>query len=498
MEAIEAITHDESLSDALAPGDKLLMGQYEILRYLNSGGFGITYLAKDSLNRTVVIKECFPESFCARVNKTVHARSRSHTDDFRAIVELFVKEAHALSRLNHPSVVGVHQVFEDNATAYMALDLVEGLDLLDIIEAGSPAISPAHLYKITLKLLDAVAHVHEEDLLHRDISPDNVLISEDGHPVLIDFGAAREEASRKSRVLSSVLVVKDGYSPPEFYVKGSAQGPSSDLYALAATLSHAITGEAPPHSQVRLAALAEGQADPYTPLAGRFPAYDDRFLAALDQAMEIIPSRRLQSAEDWVRAIDLSKRVEDARNKAQSDATLDTKVTQLVEWSRREAEAERVQDKTSTRDDRQAATKATDAEAEVGGGPTAEVIDLRPQVDPTIRIYQPSERKRPALTPYERVKSSALKRAVETQSDKAEPAPPMRKPQRLNRFASVPVVFCAYLFYGQTAFEQHTVHAATIQPLMAFSTTLSEEIEGLRTPAEPQRPTVLVNRGLNG
>ena len=96
------IQSQEPISEALAPGSKLLSGQYEILRYLSSGGFGITYLARDSLHRTVVIKECFPEAFCARVNKTVQARTQSYIEDFRAVVRLFIREAHALSRLKHP------------------------------------------------------------------------------------------------------------------------------------------------------------------------------------------------------------------------------------------------------------------------------------------------------------------------------------------------------------------------------------------------------------
>ncbi|WP_300061333.1 serine/threonine-protein kinase [uncultured Roseobacter sp.] len=320
----------EANSEALAPGSQLLSGQYEIIRYLSSGGFGITYLAKDSLNRTVVIKECFPEAFCSRVKKTVRARTRNYVDDFKSIVALFIREAHALSRLDHESVVGVHQVFEDNETAYMALDLVDGKDLLEIIESGTPAMSPPQVRKLTLALLDAIAHVHSQDLLHRDISPDNILVDKAGHPVLIDFGAAREEASRKSRVLSAVLVVKDGYSPQEFYVAGSQQYPCSDLYALAASLSHLISGEAPPNSQARLAALASSQPDLYRPLQGRFPEYDDEFLGAIDQAMSIVPADRMQSAEDWILMIDHDRRADLARARAQNDTSIDLTVSNLV------------------------------------------------------------------------------------------------------------------------------------------------------------------------
>lgn len=319
MSEDQATLADRPVSEALSSGSKLLSGQYEIIRYLNSGGFGITYLARDSLNRTVVIKECFPEAFCSRFNHTVKARTQNYDEDFRSIVKLFIREAHALSRLKHPGVVGVHQVFEDNETAYMALDLVDGKDLLDIIETGDPAMRPDQVHRLTLDLLDAISHVHGQDLLHRDIAPDNILVDRTGCPVLIDFGAAREEASRKSRVLSAVLVVKDGYSPQEFYVAGSQQHPCSDLYALAATLVHLITGEAPPNSQARLSALASNQPDLYQPLSSRFPDYEDAFLEAVDKAMSIIPSERIQSAQEWVLMIDREKRIEIARARADQD-----------------------------------------------------------------------------------------------------------------------------------------------------------------------------------
>ncbi|MEO0915412.1 MAG: serine/threonine protein kinase, partial [Pseudomonadota bacterium] len=107
-----------------------------IEQFLNNGGFGITYLAKDSLLRRVVIKECFPESICRRANSTVRVRSRDQADAFRAIVDLFIEEARGLARLSHPNIVGVHQVFEDNDTAYMAMDFVAGRDLLEIAETS--------------------------------------------------------------------------------------------------------------------------------------------------------------------------------------------------------------------------------------------------------------------------------------------------------------------------------------------------------------------------
>ena len=291
-------------SDELPPGTELLSGQYRIETFIAAGGFGMTYRALDSLDRPVVIKECFPSAFCKRTHLLVQARSRQHQEEFEGIVRLFVQEAKSLAKLRHPNIVGVHQVFQENDTAYMALDFVDGRDLLDILEEDPKSLPPQRIEAILRDMLGAIGFVHGEGMLHRDISPDNVLMKPDGTPVLIDFGAARQQAQKQSRVLSALRVVKDGYSPQEFYVTGAEQGAFSDLYALGASFYHLIAGEAPPDSQQRLAARATGQADPVVPLAGRFPAYPDRVLESIDAALSVLPAERPQCAQDWLRAID--------------------------------------------------------------------------------------------------------------------------------------------------------------------------------------------------
>jgi len=332
MKAIESKDGTEigDFTDELEAGTKLLQGQYVINSFLNSGGFGMTYLAKDSLDRTVVIKECFPATVCTRTDSTVRARSRAHQKDFRSIVRLFLQEARQLAKLDHPNIVGVHQVFEDNETAYMALDFVDGMDLLDIIEDGTHPISPELLSAILLKILSAVGFMHDQNILHRDISPDNILLDQSANPVLIDFGAAREKATKASRALSALLVVKDGYSPQEFYVAGSEQGPPSDLYALAATMYHLIVGQAPPNSQSRVAALAEHRDDPYEPIAYKVAGYEPSFLNAIDRAMKVFPKDRFQSAQEWIVEIDQEMRIELALVAAKQDKDMDVSISQLV------------------------------------------------------------------------------------------------------------------------------------------------------------------------
>ena len=290
----------DSFADELKPGTRLLFGQFTIDSFLNAGGFGITYLARDSLDRKVVIKECFPSSFCRRAETAVAPRSRQRHEEFRSIVALFQQEALNLSQLDHPNIVKVHQVFQDNETAYMAMDHIDGPDLLETVEGTAPRLSRDEIVLILHKMLDALAHVHAQGFLHRDISPDNILLNRTtGEPVLIDFGAARKDVTRKSRALSGLRVVKDGYSPQEFYISGSKQAPNSDLYALAATFSHLVSGEVPKTSQERLSAIANRDGDPQRPLAGRIKGYPAGFLAALDKAMSVFPKDRVQSVAEW-------------------------------------------------------------------------------------------------------------------------------------------------------------------------------------------------------
>lgn len=292
----------DTLADdvALIAGTTLCDGQFTLTHQIGAGGFGLTYKAEDNmLGRTVVIKECFPEDFCMRQGVNVVPRNQQHAQQFQSIVAMFMREARSLAKLRHPNIVGVHRAFEENNTAYMVLDLIEGEDLLDILEKSGKSLTPEIVQDLLLKLLDAVEKVHDMDLLHRDIAPDNIMIDKAGTPVLIDFGAARGDASRKTRMISSLLVVKDGYSPQEFYVAGSLQSPSSDLFALGATFYHLLTGAAPMNSQARMIEIAGNKEDPCLPLTKRIKGYPHAFLDAIDRAMKILPSDRLQSAAEW-------------------------------------------------------------------------------------------------------------------------------------------------------------------------------------------------------
>ena len=164
--------HDHSLR----PGTGLLYGQYTIISQINAGGFGITYLANDSLGRKVAIKECFPGELCLRDGNEMRARNASLRGELDNIVGHFLTEAQRLSSLAHESIVHVHQIFEENATAYMAMDYVEGSDLLDLVEGvNNPSMSPVSIQTLGEQVLHAVAYVHDKGFLHRDLAPDNIM-----------------------------------------------------------------------------------------------------------------------------------------------------------------------------------------------------------------------------------------------------------------------------------------------------------------------------------
>ncbi len=314
--------NDDGGIEELPAGTKLLHGQYKITAYLNSGGFGITYRATDSLGRDVVIKECFPGVMCFRADKEVRVRSKDYANEYATMVRDFVQEAHALAAMDHNNIVKVHQVFEENNSAYMAIDYIDGLDLMAIAEEQPDRLGPHEIERLTRQMLRAIRYVHDHGVLHRDISPDNILLDCDDEPILIDFGAAREKAKKSGHAMSRLKFVKDGYSPQEFYVEGTEQGPWSDLYSFAASIYHLISGEAPVEGQVRLAALAKDDPDPYIPLFGNRKGYTRGFLKAIDKTLQVSPEERFQTADEWLEA--LSMRTERRRSRTRSQIRTST------------------------------------------------------------------------------------------------------------------------------------------------------------------------------
>ena len=277
------------------PDGTELVGDYRIERVLGAGGFGITYLADElALERRVTIKEYFPSDFAARANSVnASPRSQDCDGDYRWGLDRFIEEAQTLAKFNHPHIVRVYRYFRANNTAYMVLHFEEGQSLKNWLKGLGRAPRQKELDRILEPLLQALELIHQSDFLHRDIAPDNIIIRKDGNPVLIDFGSARGEIASHSKTVSAL--VKPGYSPYEQYAETSRQqGPWTDIYALGATLYHAVTGKRPPDAPSRMVN------DEYVPARqAALSAYRARFLRAIDAAMALNVDARPRSIAAW-------------------------------------------------------------------------------------------------------------------------------------------------------------------------------------------------------
>lgn len=289
---------DQSNRNALPAGYKLHW--YEIESILGQGGFGITYLARDTnLDRRVAIKEYLPSDFAVRESdSSVHPLSGNTQPQFEWGLDRFISEAKILSKFEHPNIVRVFAVFEENNTGYLIMPYEEGKSLYSMLK-GKKTLDQTKLLKIIEPILDGLELVHQHEFIHRDIKPDNIFIREDGSPVLLDFGSARQSVTGQVKTLTTL--VSPGYAPFEqYYSKSDEQGPWTDIYGLGATLYRAIAGRAPLDAVDRSKALLDGSRDTFCTAsevgAGR---YSEDFLKAIDHAISFKPIDRPQSISEW-------------------------------------------------------------------------------------------------------------------------------------------------------------------------------------------------------
>lgn len=276
------------------PSGTVLDGKYRIDHLIGAGGFGMTYAAHDlGLNLPVAVKEYYPAQFGMREGTlTVRPVTDRDRDLFDRLKDSFLREARTLAQLRHPAIVRVLSVFEGHGTAYMIMELERGKSLRGWLDGLDRPPTQAELDAIAGPLLDALEAMHAQSFLHRDIAPDNIIVRENGSPVLLDFGAARRVMAELSGALTGI--VKQGYSPQEQYANDPrAQGPWSDIYALGATLYRCVTGRTPDEATLRMLG------DPMQPAAtAATGTYRPAFLAAIDRAMALRPSDRPQSVAE--------------------------------------------------------------------------------------------------------------------------------------------------------------------------------------------------------
>lgn len=235
----------------LQPGTILCGGKYTVEKKIGEGGFGITYKALQSgLNRTVCIKEYFPAGKCARAThaRTVYVQGASE-NIFEKYRQAFVKEAKMLATLHHPNIVEVIDVFDENNTSYMVMAFIEGKSLQNIVNARGRLPYPEVVNYIA-QVTNAVGYLHDRHILHRDIKPDNIMITADYKAILIDFGSAREFEQDKTQIHTSMLT--HGYAPTEQYTANSRKGSYTDIYAIGATMYFVLTGHVPLEAAARL------------------------------------------------------------------------------------------------------------------------------------------------------------------------------------------------------------------------------------------------------
>ncbi len=270
-----------------------MLMEYRVESVLGVGGFGITYLARDTqLEKSVAIKEYFPSAAVSRgANLTVTLATPDMANEYEAGLDRFLKEARTLAGFSHPHIVRVNRYFKDHGTGYMVMDYEDGESLKAWLRRAPQP--PADVVKgLLAPLLDGIEKVHEVGFLHRDIKPDNIFVRKRGDPVLIDFGSARQAMAGATHTLTTL--VTPGYAPFEQYSANADQGPYTDLYALGGVLFFAMTGQNPPD------AIGRMKGDSLAQLLGPATArYGAELVEATEWAMAIDERKRPQSVAEW-------------------------------------------------------------------------------------------------------------------------------------------------------------------------------------------------------
>jgi serine/threonine protein kinase len=290
---------DRQRSAFALPYQAVLNNKFLIGRILGKpGGFGVTYLAWDLvLHTTLAIKEYLPRDLVSRNANSLKVTPHSGEDgeEFAYGLGQFLLEARTLCKFSHPNVVRVREFFQQNNTAYLAMDYYEGISLEDYLRRNGGKISEATALTFMMPILDGLMEVHEKGFLHRDIKPSNIYLTKGGVPILLDFGAARLALQgHRTRPLSVILT--PGFAPFEQYLEKTEFSPAVDIYAVGATLYYLVTGVRPQEATNRY------RKDEMAPPHQLVPSLTPRFSQAIMKALAVDPERRPQTVQE-LRAI---------------------------------------------------------------------------------------------------------------------------------------------------------------------------------------------------
>lgn len=282
----------------LRPGSTLHAGTYRIISYIANGGFGITYLAEHTLlEKRVVIKELYVKEWCNRDSLGyVTVGVTANRARYSKLHAKFISEAKVQCHLNHPGVVKVTDVFEENGTAYYVMDFIDGESLKDRMQRLGHGMSEREALGYIRQVCAALAYVHSKGRLHLDIKPGNIMIDRSGHAILIDFGVSKQYDAESGENHSTLLGYTPGYSSPE---QKSGQmkhfSAASDIYSLGATLYNLLTGKVVPTTDLRICG------EPVPPLPANITLSTRQ---AIDAALQLEKNKRPQSIAEFLEILD--------------------------------------------------------------------------------------------------------------------------------------------------------------------------------------------------
>ncbi len=282
---------------ALAPGS--IVDKLRIDRVLGQGAFGIIYLVTDEvLGTSFALKEYLPREHVIRQDdESLQAASEASAALFTVGLSYFLTEGRTVAPLDHPNIVTVFRCFEANGTAYLLMPYYRGEALLTLLRR-SGTLTAGEALALILPLLDALEYIHRHGVIHQDIKPANIYITNNGSPILLDFGAAEHRLG--SEPVNRRKLGSEGYAAAEQSDSSHHVGPWTDIYGLAATLYRSITGQIPVAATLRQRALSQGDPDPLPPLTSLVAERKfDGLLDAVKQGLLVNPESRPQSAHQW-------------------------------------------------------------------------------------------------------------------------------------------------------------------------------------------------------